>query len=277
MDLNLLSHQLSEQLNSLNQNLEKGTKETNTSIVLCRKLLTVFHNNIASNKFSSTKNEIEFFKTIKQVPLHNLIYYSEVRSFELHYPRANREKQESYIRQRMDKTNRFFIYNIDFVEYVEMGNTYFDEQYYTRKYFNEQIITHTKFYYLHPNFNTSHDMLLAKLKAYQRLITYFYGKLNLLENSNFHANQANGKLQWTSSKVALTELVYALYHSGAINKGNVDIKEIATALQHTFNFELGDYYRTYTEIRSRKKSKAKFMDELSNSLSTKLNSDDGLK
>jgi len=63
-------------------------------------------------------------------------------------------------------------------------------------------------------------------------------------------------------------------YSGAINNGTADIKEIATAFQKIFNIELGDYYRTYLEIRSRKKSKAKFLEELSYSFSNKIESDD---
>jgi hypothetical protein len=72
----------------------------------------------------------------------------------------------------------------------------------------------------------------------------------------------------------MTELVYALYHSGAVNNGNAEIKEIANALQRTFNFDLGDFYRTYTEIRARKKSRVKFLDELSSRLISRLDMED---
>ena len=72
----------------------------------------------------------------------------------------------------------------------------------------------------------------------------------------------------------MTELVYALYHAGVVNNGKADIKEIAQALQRTFNFDLGDYYRTYTEIRARKKSRVKFLDELSTRLISRLDQED---
>ena len=57
-----------------------------------------------------------------------------------------------------------------------------------------------------------------------------------------------------------------LYITVAVNNGNSDIIEIAKALQQTFNFSLGDLYRTYSEIKSRKNQRAKFLDELSVSL-----------
>jgi len=277
MELKLQSEKLTQNLFALeNQNLTYSQK-IDSSIILCRTLLGYFQKIIPNSSFTKIAYEIEFFKETKQVPLHNLIYYSEIRSLEIHYPRLNKRKQEFYIRQRMDKVNRFYLHNIDFIQYVESGKTYLDEHYFTRKYFDENIITHTKFYVLNAEYNTSHDILLAKFSAYQKLIGYLYHKLNVLEDSNNLPNlnfKNKKKLQWTSSKVALTELVYALNSSGAINNGTADIKEIATAFQKVFNFELGDYYRTYLEIRSRKKSKTKFLEELSYTFSKKLESED---
>ena len=73
-------------------------------------------------------------------------------------------------------------------------------------------------------------------------------------------------LQWTSSKTALTELIYALHHSRSINNGNADIKEIAIMFQKVLHFDIGDYYKTFSEIKSRKISRTKFLDDLSSGL-----------
>lgn len=266
-----IEREIFEIKNSAKSNIEFYNK----AISICQNKLSSLKKQLINDKFESEQLEIHFFKTIKQKPLSNLIYYSEIKSFELQFPKGNKKEQKLYISNKQNKLNRFFSFNMDFVQYIELDLDYLDEQYFTRKCFNMMSITHSKFYYLEPEFNTSHDMLLGKLTAFKMFNDFL--KKRLLELEHNAPNSMKSNLQWTSSKVALTELVYALYHSGAINKGNVDIKEIATALQNTFNFELGDYYRTYTEIRSRKKSKAKFMDELSNSLSTKLNADDELK
>jgi hypothetical protein len=48
-----------------------------------------------------------------------------------------------------------------------------------------------------------------------------------------------------------------------LNLGQTDIKEIAETLQNVFHYELGDFYKTFSEIRGRQKSKTKFLDELS--------------
>jgi hypothetical protein len=277
MELKLHSENLIQKLFALENDHLTNSQKIDSSIILCRSLISYFHKIISNSSFTQISYEIEFFKETKQVPLHNLIYYSEIRSLEMHYPRLNKRKQEIYIRKRMDKVNRFYLHNIDFIQYIETGKTHLDEQYFTRKFFDENIITHTKFYFLNPEYNTSHDILLAKFSAYQKLTNYLYHKLREIEGSNNFTKinlNSKKKLHWTSTKVALTELVYALNYSGAINNGTADIKEIAAAFQKTFNFELGDYYRTYLEIRSRKKSKAKFLEELSYSFSNRLKSDD---
>lgn len=69
-------------------------------------------------------------------------------------------------------------------------------------------------------------------------------------------------IQWTAPKAALIELIYALYVSKTFNNGQTDIKQIADAFQRMFNYELGDYYKTFSEIKTRQKSKTKFLDEL---------------
>ncbi len=69
------------------------------------------------------------------------------------------------------------------------------------------------------------------------------------------------RLSWTGSKVELVELVYALDAAGCFNHGDATIKEIVTYIEIMFNIDLGDYYHTFMEIRSRKNGTA-FLDKL---------------
>ncbi len=109
-------------------------------------------------------------------------------------------------------------------------------------------------------------MLLGEFKAYSQFILYLQNRLmdkaTSLKENNLHLNDHNN-LQWTSSKVALTELIYALHHNRVINNGNTDIKEIALALQQLLNFDLGEFYRNLCwKSKARKLSRTKFLDEL---------------
>lgn len=87
------------------------------------------------------------------------------------------------------------------------------------------------------------------------------------------SSQSNN-LQWTGTKSALTELIYALYYSNVFNNGNVEIKEIVRAFQEALHFDLGDVYKTYSEIKSRKLRRTKFLEELAVSLRSQMEASD---
>lgn len=244
----------------------------NNAIILCRKTLHKLKNLLHQNTFQSIQNEIEFFKNTKQITSTPLIYYSEVRSFELQFPMANTNTQKKYINKKIAKLNRFFNHNIDFIQYIQQGHSHFDLQYFTRKFSDSYHIVSSKFYFQDPDFTTARDMLLGKVKAYQKFIVYLQNRqTSKVQSVSTLAEISNNKLKWTSSKAALTELVYALYASGALNHGNTDIKEIAIALQKVFHFDLGDFYKIYAEIKFRKHSRTKFLDKASTNLISLMN------
>jgi hypothetical protein len=123
-------------------------------------------------------------------------------------------------------------------------------------------------------FFTSHDTTVANIMAHDLLIVYLKKEIDKLENSNMDVNvavlQNQSKLFWTGNKTDLIELIYALHASGAINSGTADIKEVASICEQMFNINLGDYYRTFLEIRLRKINQTKFIDKLKEALVNKM-------
>ncbi len=245
----------------------------NKIIIRSRNILNTFKKCILKNDFKETDDEIHFFKDTKQIPLIPLIYYSEIRSFELQFPKVNRKTQEKFVGTKMRKLNRFFTHNLDFVQYVDNGLTHFDLQFYTRNFLDFYHITSSDFYFQDPEFTTPRDMLLGKVKANKMLVQYLQERLEQPKNGhiNSHHNGANKSLKWTASKTGLTELIYALHCNRVINNGNVEIKEIVASLQKVIQFDLGDFYKIYSEIKSRKISRTKFLDDLSAGLITQMN------
>jgi len=53
----------------------------------------------------------------------------------------------------------------------------------------------------------------------------------------------------------MIELMYALQVSGVFHKSATDVKMIVTYFEKIFNVDLGNYYRTFRDIRGRKKRK----------------------
>ena len=49
--------------------------------------------------------------------------------------------------------------------------------------------------------------------------------------SNVNGFQKQSKLFWTGNKIDLVKLIYALYNSGAIKSGMINIKELASVCE----------------------------------------------
>ena len=245
----------------------------NQAIILCRNLLLEFKTCVSKASFENIAQEIIFFKELKQHPLANLVYYFEMKSFEIHFPKGSERLQRKYIKKKLAKLNKFFSDNLDFVQYIEQEKTYLDDRYFTREYFSEFNITHSKYYFRDPRFSSSHDLLLAKLTANKRLINYLNNRLKNIKDANCNL-QALENLVWTASRTDMTELGYSLIKSGAVNQGKTSIREIINGLERLFNFDSGDPYKNFSEIRIRKKSRTKFLDELAVGLLSKMDTDD---
>ncbi len=272
--LKVLSKDLIKELDAVQITTLDIVKQCNLSILLCRDALIKFKKEIAQRTFKDVTKEIEFFKEIKSIPLSNFLFFSDIRSFETRFPKGNKEAQKVFTQKKIDKINRFYIYNIDFVQYIEQDRTYLDDRYFTRAYFNPLNTTHSK-HFRDPEFNTSHDQLLAKLKAHKKCMVYLKDRLqNLGKKNGYSSKSLCQSLKWTGTKTEFTELIYALYQYKAINDGKTDIKEVAATLSKVFDFDLGDFYKTYSDIKSRKKSRTKFLDDLSVHLISRMNNDD---
>src|SRR5699024_7797958 len=206
---------LSQELTQIKSEYKNILDRSAYSITCCHNVLYRFKNIIVSYQFVDSKQSIHFFKVTQQVPLVELIYFSEIHSFELQFPKADQQAQLTHTRQKIEKLNRFFLYNLDFGRYVRSGSEDFDEEFYTRKYLDLYYITTSKFYFQDPDFCTPRDMLLAKYKAYKKLIIYFDKRLSNLKNG-VHLNTfiSAQKLPWVFSHADWVELIYALFAAG---------------------------------------------------------------
>jgi hypothetical protein len=119
------------------------------------------------------------------------------------------------------------------------------------------------------DFRTSHDHKVSQLLANEMLFEYLMKELSLeFKNNNNTISHVDTKLKltWTESKTSLIELIYALNSQGVFENANADIKNIATYFEQIFNVDLGDYYRTYLEIKTRKSGRTKFLDGMKENL-----------
>lgn len=267
-----------QQLTVILDSPEQYIKITEKGISLCNRVLSELKDLIEKEDFESVTDEIHFFKEVKPAVMSYLIYFTEVRSCEIRKPKAGVNFQIRFFEKEIKKINKFFYRNIDFSHYMELGHNYLDHQLFSRNYQNIFPFTPLVNYYQFPEFSTSHDMLWAKIKAMHRLLHYIRKSLEELRPGHNYISpeRKHPVLLWTSSKTALTELIYALYSDGAINHGAADLNTITTSFEDFFNIKLENVYKTYSEIKSRKGSKTKFLEELMFNLQRKMSREDSL-
>lgn len=176
----------------------------------------------------------------------------------------------------MTKLKRFFDNNLDFYRYYRTNSTYLDHKYFIRGKYDIKLSLDTYFFESDHSFSTSHDYKAAKILANDLIQVYLEDQLF---NKNINTSARNhlsvpSPLNWTSSKTALIELIYALHSHATFNNGLVDIKVIAKTFEEVFNIELGDFYHTYLELKSRKVNRTKFLDALKENLIRKMDEQD---
>ncbi|MBW4359347.1 RteC domain-containing protein [Flavobacterium taihuense] len=255
---------------------ETMQNKASNGIILCNKTLTNLKEIVDKKDFNTVPEEIDFFKNIKPVPMSLLIYFTEVRSCELRMPKAGNSYKVQFFQKELRKINKFFYKNTDFVHYMEQGNCYLDHQFFTRNHRDNFPFTPMTDYYQFPEFSTSQDMLWAKVKAMYRFIHYIRQALKRLkvDDSEIFEEKRHKILVWTGPKTALAELIYALYSNGAINHGAADINMITASFEDFFNIKLDNIYKAYTELKARKSSKTKFLEELTLNLQQKMSRED---
>ena len=269
MNSQILSKKLLKDLDEIKIQNENILERATRSITACRKLLTTYKKEILDKEFQTIKDEIKFFKETKQIPLTELIYFSEIHSFEVQFPKGNKNSQLKFIKKKLNKLNRFFLYNMDFGQYINSGATHFDKEYYTRDYLETFHITTSKFYFQDPDFCTPRDMLLGKFKAYISLINYMNQKKHLIKN-RLNGNSMNikpiEKIPWPFTNTDWVELLYALSASGIAKQKGLSIIRLSKILQEVFDFTPKEIYKTFQDIKNRKNSRTLFLDQLTASL-----------
>jgi len=264
MNFILTKSELEGEIQKIVQAPQKRILIYNMAIGFCQKILEDYRKGIRLEVFEEISTEIRFFKEHKQHPQSYLIFYHNLLRYELELPNREEGLRRKYILRKIEEINEFFLSQIDFVQYVELEQDYMDEFYFTRK-FNDKNFHSIRIYDRDPEFSTSHDLLLSELKAQRLFLLFLQSKLLEMDHPSEKSSEESPGLQWTSSKVALTELIYALYHSGTINNGNISLKELVEKLEKIMEIELGDYHHTFLRLRARAEP-LKFIEKLRNDL-----------
>ena len=245
-------------------------------IVLVEKSIHKLQKQIVGKDFETQADEIYFFKHVKPQIFSKLIYYIRLFSIESKRPWGKDVVQVKYLQRQIDNLQTFFNDNLEFYNYYRRGAMSMDEQYFVRGNRDLRMPLESFHFLIDDQFSTCQDGTVATIMAYDMLIVYLRKEVDDLNNNMEPTKntpmEKPSKLFWTGSKTDLIELLYALHTSKYINGGTVDIKELASHFEYFYNVDLGNYYHTFIDIRSRKSSRTRFLERLIEMLNQRMES-----
>lgn len=273
-----LNQELNRQLQIIDLEETNLIVKAQRSIACIKNIYNTLKKFILDYTFKNEEEEILFFKEVKPGILSQLIYFTKLNNIESKRPIGSFEIQQRYLLNELEKLTSYFNSHLEFYKYYRMKSTFLDDKLFVRGREDFHLHLDNMMIYVDPEFSTSQDYMVAKIMANDRLEVYLKTEIDAL---SIKANNPNwgqvgilgsSSLQWTESKTALVELIYALQASTAINKGNVDIRELVALFEQIFNVRLTDVYRTYVEIKIRA-TPTKFLDSLKDGLVKKIEED----
>lgn len=269
-----------ELITKLEVKIKEATIEHSGSIVffeviieLILKELVVIKDIVVKKGFGNLEEEIHFFKKLKPLLVSKLIYYNAIYKIEAKKPYGGDKIVKKYLKAELSKLKNYFDNNLEFYKYYRTNSTYLDHKYFIRGKHDIKLSLDTYYFESDHNFTTSHDYKVAKILANDLLQLYLEDQLFKIPQIKKPPNCSF--LKWTGSKTDMIELIYALYSNGSFENGNADIKHIAKTFEASFNIDLGEFYHTYMELRSRKINRTKFLDSLRDSLLKKMDEQEG--
>ena len=220
---------------------------------------------IVKTDFESIAEEINFFKHYKPKFIALFIFYSKILEEESSNPNRGQKQIRKHYELAINRINNYYKSIPDFYNYFRRNATYLDYKYFVRYSYDLKMKLSYHLYNFDDGFTTSHDPYIANILANDMLHDFYTKKLIKL-NASDSLTEGTQSVVWTGPKVALIELLYALYHSGCFNKGNLDFSHLVRSTENNLNIDLGNYYKVIGEIKNRKHVRLKFLQSLNDQM-----------
>ena len=257
--------QLYLELEQLQYSVSDLNRLSNQAIQLISKTLRLLRKAVQNRGFETSADEIHFFKHIKPQVTGHLIFYRQLFDIEAKRIVSSDEEVEWYITEKKKVFNLLMKDSIEFVYYYQNKYTHMDKQYFIRDVYRVPLPYQNTDALHDPEFTTPYDHIAAKLIAKDMFYKFL---LKPLQKSTEELKSS--KLKWTGTKLDLVELIYSIQASGTVNKGDAGLKDICSAFETIFQIEIGDLYRAFHAITSRKTEQIKYVNRLKEHLGQKI-------
>lgn len=254
-----MHHELAESLESIERDSGNTIASYKQAIDHAAHALARLRSQALSEGFASLAEEICFFKQWQPAIEHLHVYYHELFDMALDCVVPG-SWETTILQDKEEKIRSHFTTNAFLIRYCRSGDTYLDDKLFVRsgREASQQPFPLASDNALH----AVCDQFVAILLAYEKLHGFIQRALHASSTGPASVDNIENKFKWTDSKAALIELLYALQRKGSINNGQAELKDIAKLLESIFGIDLGNYYRTFQEIRIRKSGRTNYLDQL---------------
>lgn len=257
-----LERSLHEIENATISKIEKCSKKLSHCQLLIKQLRLSYLSKLSNDN----KEDIHFFKVIKPKFSSELQYQTTLFNYYKSSPRGSLKLKKQHINECLERESQFTSLHSEFYHYTLIGQTHLDHIYFERVDYDLRIHSGLEFP-TDPVFSSPADLTLSKLESSLRFIQFLKNELYALKNPTLDPSwEFTRNLSWNGSKTDLIELVYALTATNAVD---AELKDTIQLLEKIFRIDLGNFYRTYTDIKL-KKNPASFLDELKINLLEKI-------
>ena len=231
---------------------------------------------ILSYEFQDAAEEIHFFKNVKPQLCAHLIYYRTIYNIEMNRPLGSVESQRKYLYKELKDIRDFINKRLDFYRYWRSGSTSLDEIYFRRGKTDMELYLESFYYELDPKFSTNYDFKVARILANDMLQIFIRSELDALEESRYrnNDNRSQVNININAKKTDIIELLYALDTLNFF--GEKSLNRITALVEKTFNINLGNFSRTFAEMKSRN-IPTPFLDKMRESLLKRMGRKDSNK
>ncbi|WDF67043.1 RteC domain-containing protein [Sphingobacterium oryzagri] len=251
---------INEQMDTSTLSLEKSLGCTVDALEKVRQM-------IESDGFKDDDEEIYFFKHIKPKFQSWYVYTKELHYLIVATPSGPTEILKQYYMNEINIIHRYFSRYAFAYQYYLSSESAKDSEYFLRRRITAFPQGNEYLHFRKNNFSTEMDYLFAKFMGLEMLADYINSKLKImtieLEDAIVERISGNRARSWIGDKVELVELAYGFFYSKRINGGDIEISEIIQWLETSFNIDLSQAYRIFTDIKRRKRTSfTKFLDEM---------------
>ncbi len=266
--------ELQDQLQFINLETDDIIEKSLKSVEITAAVLKTLRKQFLKNKYYGSEAEIDFFKNIKPKFTSLIIYHNTILAIETNIPRGGKKITKEYINKELKKLKRFFNNNLEFYNYYRTSSSYLDSKYFVRNNYDVKLRLDSFYFVTDKQFSTTHDFKVANILANDLTQVYLETKLADLNHKTKSQLEPKRKITWTGTKVALVELIYAFQAKGVFNNGAAELQEIVTFFEEMLQIDLGQFRRTFLEIKERKTDRTKFLSALEQELEKRMNEND---